>query len=252
MSSPSSAAPRRAVRPLLLALAASAIVTGSASAQQADEPVEVRGVVVDATSGSQVPGAAVQLVETDRRTISNRDGGFVLRDVRPDTYRVIVTQLGYDTLRTEVRVAPEGDALRLRLTPDPVVLERVTAMVDRFERQRNSLGFSVRVFDQTRLHSSTDYSALEFLERRSSLVLTRCPSRVAMTACAWVRGRPTEVQVYVDGARVVGGVEMLAAYRPEELYSIEVIAGGRAIRTYTNWFVETVARGRRLPEIFLF
>lgn len=224
-----------------------------AGAQQAGAPeVTLVGSVVDAGTGAHVPGAAVLLDDRADAVLTDRDGHFTARGVRVGTRSVMVVQLGYDTLHTEIEVDDAAEPITLRLTPDPVVLERVTAMVDRFEARRNAMGTSVRAFDSVILGSSSALNMLEFLQTRTMLRLTRCSNPRVMAPCARVRGRTTPVEVYLDGSRIIGGLEVLAAYRPEEIYTLEVVGGGRAVRAYTHWYMETIARGRRIPTGYLF
>lgn len=224
------------------------------AAQQGDgvQRATLTGVVVDAGSGVELPGAAISLIDRARPAYADGEGRFSVRDLRPGLHSLTVVQLGYDTLRVEVEVGADPAPLTLRLTPDPVVLERVTALVDRMERYRNRLATSVRVFDQSRLRASGSFDVLEFVRARSGLRPTRCPSVFAMAPCAVVRGRPVEVQVVVDGTRLVAGLDVLATLRPDELHTLEVIGGGRLVRAYTNWFVESGAYGRHMPDAFLF
>jgi hypothetical protein len=235
---------------LVAAVLAIAALTHPAAGQAQEDPVPLTGVVVDAVTGTPVGGAAVVLIDRARPVLSDQSGRFTFAEVRPGSTTLIVTQLGYDTLRTEVEVGSEP--ITLRLSADPVVLERVTAMVDRFEARRNATGSSVRAFDRLGLQTASAFSVLEFLQMRTNLIPVRCPSPVAISPCAYVRGRRTEVQVYLDGARLVGGLDVLAAVRPEELYTLEVIGGGRSVRAYTTWFMETIAKGRRVPAGYLF
>ena len=234
----------------LVLLAGLVLAGGPAMAQAPAEGAELRGSVVDASTGTELRGASVR-IGGEVRVITNRDGRFQVEDLRPGSYPVEVAQLGYDTLRVDVQVGEER-TVEFRLAPDPVILERVTALVDRFAERRNSIGTSVRFFDSDQLHSSDAFNILDFLYDRGSLRFVSCGNPMAMNPCALVRGRIAPVQVYVDGAAVVGGGALLAAYRPDEIYNLEVIGGGRAVRLYTNWFVETVARGRRLPPGYLF
>lgn len=247
------ASPWRPLLALLPILMGGLLLSSDLAAQQQLEgEVTFQGAVIDQSTGVAIPGASVRVGYAERRAFTNRDGRFSLDDLEPGTHPVVITQLGYDTLRTEISFDEKSQPTTFRMVPDPVVLERITALVDRLEEQRNSVGYSVRVFDQPRLQSSTDYTVLEFLQARTVLRLTRCPGRGAMGPCAEIRGRAMPVEVYLDGARVVGGLDVLSAYRPEEMYAVEVLAGGRAIRAFTTWYVETVAEGRRLPPVFLF
>lgn len=238
----------------ILALLAAAWLVPDATAQQSasSETATFNGVVVDALSGAAIPGAAVILIERAKPVITDREGRFSFPDVQLGTRTLIVTQLGYDSLRTNVEFTSADEPVAIRMTADPVVLERVAVLVDRLESRRRSLGSSVRVFDQIALQSSASYSVLDLIMGRTGMIPMRCPGRAPVVSCAYVRGRPTPVQVFIDGASIIGGLDMLASIPPYELYTVEVIGGGRAVRIYTNWFMETVAEGRRIPTEFMF
>ncbi|MQA89083.1 MAG: hypothetical protein GEU90_02430 [Gemmatimonas sp.] len=244
--------------PLPIVACAVALATSLATpavAQQAEEPEEdptLIGLVVDAQSGAPIPAAEVVIIDRAEPVLSDRNGHFTFRDVRPGETTFIVTQLGYDSLRTTVDFDPSAEPVTLSLQPDPVVLERVTTIADRFATRRRASGASVRAFDRMGLLASSDFSALDFVLSRTGVTPTRCPNRLAHSPCAYVRGRPTEVQVYVDGARIIGGLDYLGSLRPEELYVLEVVGGGRVIRAYSNWYMETIARGRAIPTGYLF
>lgn len=222
-----------------------------AAAQAAeDELGTLQGVIVDEGSGDGLAGALLRIEGRNRAVLANRDGRFRVPDLEFGRYYVTVTQLGYDTLRTEIDYGPGTDAVRLALKVDPVVLERVTVMIDSFERERNSSGSSVRHFDQGVLALSPAFDALDFVLTRTSLTLTGCPNRMAMNPCAYVRGRPYEVRVYLDDALMAGGLQVLSMFTPDELFSLDVHSGGRSIHAYTHWYVQTVADGRRVPPVF--
>lgn len=241
----------KCLAPVIVGVLVALLPGPRAHAQQApDEGVTLTGVVLDAATGTPLAGAAVVLIDRALPALSDRNGRFTFEEVAPGPNTVIVTQLGYDTLRADVQVGPEP--LTIHLAPDPVVLERVTAMVDRLAARRNASGSSVRAFDRLRLQNTSAISVLEFLRTRTNIIPMRCPSPLAMSPCAYVRGRSIQVQVYLDGARMVGGLDVLASIRPEELYALEVVGGGSSVRAYTTWFMETIADGRRLPPASIF
>jgi hypothetical protein len=237
---------------MLLAVALIAHVPCAwAQEQRTAEPVTVTGVVVEAETGSPIPGAAILLGDRGNAVLTDRQGRFSARGVHPGAHSVKVVQLGYDTLFTEVQVSAEPAPITIALTPNPVVLERLTALVDRFESRRNALGTSVRAFDQMGLQRGAG-NLLDFVVYRGGIRPSPCASPVSFEPCAFVRGRSTPVRVYVDGIRLLGGLDVLASYHPEEIHTLEVIGGGRWIRAYTNWFVENVITGRTIPHEFIF
>ena len=66
------------------------------------------------------------------------------------------------------------------------------------------------------------------------------PARRSPSALSCV-GRVVPIRVFVDGAEVLSRIDMLDNLPPDELYTVEVLGGGRWIRAYTNWFMDTVS-----------
>ena len=75
----------------------------------------VSGRVVDAVNGNVIPQAAVQLVEnTNYITASGSDGTFVLSGVKPGTFTLRVSKLGYQARQYIVTVTA-GESVTFRL-----------------------------------------------------------------------------------------------------------------------------------------
>lgn len=234
--------------PLLLAALALAPLLPPlrAAAQTGEDAASLSGVVVDEESGAPIPGALVALAARSRGVLTDAEGRFALRDLEPGLQALTVAQLGYDSLRTEVKVAGPATVV-LRLRANPVVLEGIRVVSDRLRSRRNGVAVSVRAFDRRALQTSGARDALDFLRSRSSLTPTPCLERASVASCAYVRGRPTPVVVYIDDVLVFGGLEYLDTYRPDEVYLVEVYGGGRHVRVYTNWYVEWSAKTGRRP-----
>ncbi|MEZ6037085.1 MAG: TonB-dependent receptor [Planctomycetota bacterium] len=77
---------------MLLQLAAAVAVAAAATAQQAGS---IRGVVSDKDFDAPLAGAAVQVLETGQRVLTTDQGNFVIGDLRPGTYTVVVRKEGY-------------------------------------------------------------------------------------------------------------------------------------------------------------
>lgn len=77
---------------LLLQFAAAMAVAAAATAQQAGS---IRGVVFDKDFDAPLAGAAVQVLETGQRVLTTDQGNFVIGDLRPGTYTVVVRKEGY-------------------------------------------------------------------------------------------------------------------------------------------------------------
>jgi outer membrane receptor protein involved in Fe transport len=86
---------------LALALLLAAALPERAFAQHGT----IRGVVTDAATGDPLPGVNVFIEGTTLGGSTGMDGSYVIIGVRPDTYNVIFSFIGYESVRfTDVRV----------------------------------------------------------------------------------------------------------------------------------------------------
>ncbi|HEX2208817.1 MAG TPA: TonB-dependent receptor [Longimicrobium sp.] len=109
-------------RRALLALAAVLATAGAAHAAPAAEPAPpIVGVVRD-TAGNALPNARIVINELNRSMLSANDGTFVIRALRPGTYHLDVTLLGYAPSHAVVTVPPEGADVRVDIVLRPTVL----------------------------------------------------------------------------------------------------------------------------------
>lgn len=200
--------------------------------------------------GRPLVGAFVSLGDSEWGSLTNEAGRFRVPDVTPGVVTLHAELLGYEKLTWEGAVAA-GDAVALRMTAKPILLEGLTVVTDRFESRRRSVASSVRWFDHAALATSPQTTALDFVQVRAGLSGVRC-SGTWSNRCFMVRGRATEPRVWVDEAPVFGGLEYLESMAPHELYMVEVYGSGRAIRAYTPQFMERAAEHRLRPMPFVF
>jgi len=234
-----------------LAIVVLAFIAGRAFAQEPDLPAPFALVgTVSGEAGQPLAGAFVSLDGSEWGSLTDEAGRFRIPDVDPGLVALTVEQLGYDTLRWEGPVAA-GEALALRLTPRPVVLEGLHVVADRFESRRRGVPTTVRWFDRAALATSPQQTALDFVTARAGAARASCRGWWS-DRCLIVRGRVTEPAVWVDEVPVIGGIDYLDMVHPYELYMVEVYAGGRQIRAYTTRFMERAAEIRLMPIPLLY
>lgn len=219
----------------LLGLSVLFLAMTAAPPAHAQVPGELKGKVVEMGTGRPLIGADIYIPEVDRWTVTNDAGDFRITGLPDGVQRVRVGQLGYREFNAEVTVGT-GTAIRVELWPDPVILEGLTAQVDRLRARRNALGYTTRVSDRARLSMA---HSVEDAVRGMGESLTYCGLG---DYCLRRRGQLIRPAVYID-ERPAFGFDELRSYDPAELHMIEVI-GHQMIRAYTVTFMDRLARGK--------
>ena len=232
------------------ALAALAIVIARAqltAQQEAQERSgEVIGHVVDARTGTPLAGAFVSLAGSDWGSFTNQEGRFLLPEINIGPHTVTIQQLGYKTLQVRVAAAISGAPVRILLDPDPILLEGLEIVSDRFESRRRSVASRVVSFGPEDLTSSPYWSVSDFIAFRALARVFPCEGRYSDT-CVMDRGQRAESLVYFDEVPLLDGWSYLDTFAPHDLYMVEVYGGGRHIRAYSRFFMERAAKTRLFP-----
>ena len=84
---------------------------------------KIAGRILDATTNESLIGVNILLEETGQGTVTDIDGNYVVVNVRPGTYTLIFSYVGYQTQRiTDVRVST-GQTTRYNLEMSEQVIE---------------------------------------------------------------------------------------------------------------------------------
>jgi hypothetical protein len=87
---------------------------------------DIRGTVVDSSTGERVPFASVIVQGTQRGAATNLNGFFLIANVPPGTYQVAAGAVGYTRqVRTVVVRAAEPVTIEFRIVPEAVEMEEV-------------------------------------------------------------------------------------------------------------------------------
>lgn len=238
--------PRRCVRSAdsslaaLLALVCLGVGATSAGAQEIPDTsgILVRGEVLDAFSSQPVPFALVEL-DGFGRTMTDDGGRFQLRVPYGGPHVLLASQLGYVTLQQRMDLS-DGDVLSVELIPKPLVLEGIQVIVDRLERRRRAMPYTVRSTDFQSILSSGALDGRDVVERLTLTPIFAC----GLDDCLMVRGRFQGLRLVIDEAQEWGGLAALRNYSITDLHAVEYIPRCGLVRVYTKWFMEMKARGR--------
>ncbi|MGB4851794.1 MAG: carboxypeptidase-like regulatory domain-containing protein, partial [Ignavibacteria bacterium] len=87
---------------LALLLLMNALMNSSAISAQTEKGI-IRGKVIDKETQSSIPDAVIELIETEKKTGSDKNGEFVFENLKPAAYRIKVSYIGYETsLKTDL------------------------------------------------------------------------------------------------------------------------------------------------------
>ncbi|MCY4398608.1 MAG: carboxypeptidase regulatory-like domain-containing protein [Gemmatimonadetes bacterium] len=208
-----------------------------------DGEPQILGFVVDDTTGEPLSAAFVSTSTSEWGSLTTDNGRFLLCGIRTGTHRITAERLGYRTLEVRLVAAAPPAAVRLRMDPDPILLEGLEIVTDRFERRRRATAYSVRAYGEEELAGSPYWTAADFVQSRAFVFATPC----GRDMCIWSRGRRITPRVYLDEFLLIGGWSQLETLPTNQLYMIEVYRRGMQIRAYTHRFMERAAKSRLAP-----
>lgn len=241
----------RRIHLIIRSLAVLSVSAGFAypAGTQAQQPVckdyepHVVGVVIDAETEAPLAGAYVSVAASDWGALTTGNGRFMLCEIGADTHLLTAERLGYQTLTTQLEATPSGDPVRISMQPDPILLEGLEIVTDRFERRRRAVATSVRSYDENVLASSTQWSVADFIDSRPGIVTAPC----GIERCVYSRGAMVRPRVYFDEFPLIGGWLELETIPTSQVFMLEVYGRGRHIRAYSHAFMERAAKIRLLP-----
>jgi hypothetical protein len=91
--------------------------------------LSISGTIKD-KSGETLPGAGVYLSGYKTATVSNMDGKFVLGNLKPGNYNVLVEMMGYLPYTKNVIIADQSVSMNIVLSENTIQLQEVVIKVD--------------------------------------------------------------------------------------------------------------------------
>jgi hypothetical protein len=108
----------------------------------------ITGKVIDLYNKKPIPKASVFLSNTTVGGSTNEDGSFVLSNVKPGQYDMIISAIGYETSQRTILVNGKLDIPFTELTPKTIALNAVVVKPDP-EREQNYKIFKEEFFGPT-------------------------------------------------------------------------------------------------------
>jgi len=109
----------------------------------------ITGRVIDSTTQQPLPGVSMQVVGTDRRTLTANDGTFQLNDVPAGIQQLRASRIGYAMLQQSVTVtAGETARVELALSAHAMLLDAVVATGYGTQSRRDATGSVSAITEQ--------------------------------------------------------------------------------------------------------
>ena len=218
---------RAAVRALVLSLLALPGVTGEADAQ-AEPRARVVGVVIDSSTGDPIVAAHVRLLPGHKEELTHSDGRFVLEDLTPGSYTLVIEQLGYRSVSRDVDArAGATSEHRIVLVVSAIRMGEIIVTGTLTPRTRDEMLSPVSTLAGAELDRRVGETVAAMLENKPGLAVT---SLGPATGRPVIRGLGGDrILVLEDGQRL-GDVSSLSsdhavAINPLTARQVEVVRG---------------------------
>ncbi len=226
----------------------------------AQQTGSVAGTVVDAINNLPLSGAQVSIEGTQRGSLSDGRGRFLILQVPVGAHTVRVTYIGYGTQTQEITVAAGGAAtVAFELQISAVAMDEVVVTGTAGAVEKRKVGSSMAAMNMTQIRETlpvTDFgSALQ--ARIPGVRSVGVVGGVGASRALQIRGKTSfsldqRPVVYIDGVRVStyqyewgemaqaaccsfsggAGEDRLSDLNPEEIERIEVLKGAAAATLY--------------------
>jgi len=100
------------------------IILISTGLLKAQEPFTIKGTVFNAKK-EIIEGATVFIDGSEKGTATNAKGEFIFVNIKPGTYQLIVSMVGYSSTKQNVIIQDQSASLNIQLKEKPIILRQV-------------------------------------------------------------------------------------------------------------------------------
>jgi TonB-dependent receptor len=201
------------------------------SIQVSAQNSRIVGTITDASTGSTLPGANVFIKDSNLGSASDRDGEYIIRNVSPGIYTLLVTYVGYESVEVQVEVGSgeivERDVamtFKVLLGEEVVVTAQAEGQMQAINQQISSLTVK-NIVSSSKIQELPESNAAEAVGRLPGISLQREGGEGNKVV---IRGlSPQYNKIQVDGVSLAATGEDdrsvdLSMISPEVLAGIEV------------------------------
>lgn len=166
----------------------------------------IKGKVTDKTSGDDLPGANIVVINTSLGAAADLDGNFVLHFVPAGKWTIKVSYIGYNAITEELEVAANATVVKnFSLAPTTLMSEEVVVtaqargQAEAINQQLTSNRIS-SIVSEARIQELPDFNAAQAISRLPGISATYSSGEANKVV---IRGLdPKYSQITVDGVRL--------------------------------------------------
>ena len=167
------------------------------SFSQQNQGFTVSGQVSE-KSGQSIPFATIIIEKTDLSLISDENGKFIFKNVKPGKYNLKITAVGFSDLKKNIQVSENNIDFSVQLENELNELESVTVLGRSATDKVNKQAYNVTAIDAKKLHNST-LDLAHALDRVSG-VRVREAGGVGSRSDLSINGfSGNQIKVFIDG-----------------------------------------------------
>ncbi len=188
--------------------------------------VSFSGTVSVKKTGEPLTGANVYFNGTTLGTVTNKDGNFIIKNVKPGNYEVIVSCVGYHRLKEEIAVLEKETKFNCSLETSNSSLGEVVVTGTGTPHHLKSAPVQTELIDSKLVEN---IASPDFTDLMSSISPSFDFSPGAMGPFMQLNGLGNDyILVMIDGKRTygdIGGQNDLNRINPDDIERIEVVKG---------------------------
>lgn len=194
---------------------------------------KITGKVLDTESKSPLPGATIQLLNSNKSTLSDSNGEFIFSDLQKINYTIKISYVGYETM--EKRINSSSELLVFTLKVSPFITDEVIISAIRASEKMPMTFQTIEKKDIEKQNTGKDFPYM--LESTASVVTTSDAGAGVGYTGIRIRGSDaTRVNVTLNGIPY-NDSESQGVYwvdLPDIASSVESVQVQRGVGTSTN------------------
>jgi iron complex outermembrane receptor protein len=191
---------------------------------QAQNTTSVNGTVTD-RNRQAIASASVYLLNTNYRTIADKDGKFSLKNITPGTYTLHISAVGYAAKNQSIALTGAAQSININLNDASNQLDEVNVTAQKYEEDAQKVPFSISTLTAKQVK---DYGLWDLKDLTAIVPNLNSAGPGDARTVSGIRGVVTTsydpaVATYVDGVNQYG----LDTYIPQllDIDRIEVLRG---------------------------